>query len=149
LHITETYYPGLPLLQLDRRMTKTILRNLISNAIKYTPSRGSVAIHLKKSSTKLTPSSRGSLMIEISDTGYGIPRGQQKKIFSKLFRASNIKIKDTDGTGLGLYIVQLILERVGGRIRVTSEENKGSTFTVLLPLEGMRRQNNAVEVADV
>jgi signal transduction histidine kinase len=71
----------------------------------------------------------------VVDTGYGVPKNQHSKIFAKLFRASNIKSKDTDGTGLGLFIVKAILEQVGGRIQFTSVENEGSTFIALLPVE--------------
>ena len=76
---------------------------------------------------------RQMLQIRVADTGYGIPKNEQHKIFAKLFRASNIKAKDTDGTGLGLYIVKAILEQIGGEIAFESEENKGSNFTVVMP----------------
>jgi len=71
--------------------------------------------------------------LTISDTGYGIPKGEQEKLFTKMFRASNAKTKVMGGTGLGLYIIKLILELNGGEIWFTSEENKGSTFNVTLP----------------
>ena len=74
----------------------------------------------------------------MSDTGYGIPQGQQKQIFTKLFRADNVREKDVEGTGLGLYIVKSIVEHSGGKVWFESEENKGATFSVLLPLEGMK-----------
>ena len=76
----------------------------------------------------------------VSDTGYGIPEAQQEKIFTKLFRADNVREKDTDGTGLGLYIVKAIVGHSGGEIWFTSQENKGTTFYVTLPLTGMKKK---------
>lgn len=130
-------YDDIPKLQLDTHLIRQVLRNLFSNAIKYTPSGGKIIIHINQSDEKLTPKSRGSIKIAVQDTGYGIPTAEQPDVFAKLFRAANIKTKDVDGTGLGLYIVKTILGQVGGRIQFTSQENEGSEFTVLLPLEGM------------
>jgi signal transduction histidine kinase len=136
LTITEQY-SALPKLDCDPSLLRTIIQNLISNAFKYTPEGGHITITANQDGSRLTPTSQGSVHIRVTDTGYGIPKEQQSKIFAKLFRASNITSKDTDGTGLGLYIVKTILEQVGGEIHFTSEENKGSSFTVSLPLEGM------------
>lgn len=138
IEVTEQY--GLmPTLTCDPSLMRTIIQNLVSNAFKYTPDGGHVTITSTLVDKKLISLSEGSVRITIEDTGYGIPKNQQGKIFAKLFRASNIKTKDTDGTGLGLYIVKTILEQVGGQIEFASEENKGSIFTVTLPLEGMSR----------
>jgi signal transduction histidine kinase len=80
------------------------------------------------------------LSIVIEDTGFGIPKNQQDKIFSKLFRADNVREQDTEGTGLGLYIVKAIIDHSGGNIWFESEENKGTTFYVTLPLGGMKKK---------
>lgn len=138
LQITEDYAAHLPRIPLDPLAIKTILRNVLSNAIKYTPPGGGITITIKRSDEKLSPSSTGSVMIAVKDTGYGIPIHEQKNIFVKLFRAGNIKEKDTDGTGLGLYIIKELIEQVGGRISFVSRQGKGSTFTILLPIEGMQ-----------
>ena len=69
----------------------------------------------------------------MSDTGLGIPDDQQEHVFEKLFRASNVRKKDTVGTGLGLYVVKTIVDSLGGTIRFTSEEGLGTTFMVRLP----------------
>lgn len=135
--VVQEDYDDIPKLQLDPHLIRQVLRNLFSNAIKYTPAGGKITIHIKQSDEKLTPKSRGSIKIAVQDTGYGIPTAEQPDVFAKLFRAANIKTKDVDGTGLGLYIVKTILGQVGGRIQFTSQENEGSEFTVLLPLEGM------------
>ena len=72
---------------------------------------------------------------------------QQEHIFQKLFRADNVREKDTEGTGLGLYIVKSILDYSGGKVWFESEENKGSTFYVSLPLEGMKKKEGTKTLA--
>ena len=76
--------------------------------------------------------------ITVTDTGYGIPISQQDKIFSKLFRADNVRQTDTVGTGLGLYLVNGIVEVFGGEISFESKENEGTTFIVTIPLAGVK-----------
>jgi signal transduction histidine kinase len=71
--------------------------------------------------------------IIVSDTGFGIPKDAQDRIFTKLFRADNVrKLSTSQGTGLGLYLVKSMIETLGGTIRFVSEENKGSTFSITL-----------------
>ena len=79
-------------------------------------------------------------MITVADDGYGIPKNQQSKIFTKMFRADNVQELDTDGTGLGLYIIKSVVEHSGGKIWFESEENKGTTFYVTIPLKGMSKK---------
>jgi signal transduction histidine kinase len=137
LETEESYQEDLPKLRLDAHVMTIILQNLFSNAVKYTPDGGKISVSIKVTSEKLFKGSRGSVLLEIADSGYGIPLDQQAGVFNKMFRATNIKAKDTDGTGLGLYTVKAILAHVGGRIWFESEEDKGSVFFVQLPLEGM------------
>lgn len=143
LHITQDYESQLPKLRLDARIMSIILQNIFSNSIKYTPENGTIKVTIKRNDERLNLKSRGSISIEVADSGYGIPRDQQADVFGKMFRASNIKIKDTDGTGLGLYIVKALLDRVGGKVWFESEENKGATFHILLPVEGMSAPENS------
>ena len=75
------------------------------------------------------------VIIKVSDTGYGIPKGDHDKIFTKIFRADNVREIDPSGTGLGLYIVKSIVEHSQGTIEFESEENKGTIFTVSLPIQ--------------
>jgi signal transduction histidine kinase len=138
LTITEEY-EALPKMPLDTHITGVILQNIFSNAVKYTPEGGTITVRIARSDEKLSAGSKGSVGISIQDTGYGIPASQHAKVFDKLFRADNIRVKDTDGTGLGLYSVRALLEQVGGRIWFESEEDQGSTFFVLLPIEGMKK----------
>jgi signal transduction histidine kinase len=133
----QAYESDLPKIPLDAHVMAIILQNLFSNAVKYTPSGGRVTVIIKRSQEKLHSSSKGSVLVEVADTGYGIPLDQQVGVFNKMFRATNVKAKDTDGTGLGLYTVKALLAQVGGKVWFASQENKGTTFSVLLPLEGM------------
>jgi signal transduction histidine kinase len=109
----------------DPVMMEQILENLVSNAIRYTPSGGSVCLAVESGDT-------GQLRIEVRDTGIGIPAEEQSQIFSDFFRASNAKKVAEDGTGLGLAIVKQIVDMHGGRIHVQSEEGKGTTFVIEL-----------------
>jgi len=74
----------------------------------------------------------------VADNGIGIPTEQCNRIFTKMFRADNVKEADTEGTGLGLYIIKSIIEGSGGSITFQSVENEGTKFTATLPLEGMK-----------
>jgi signal transduction histidine kinase len=74
------------------------------------------------------------LTIEIEDKGVGIPKEQQHLMFTKLFRGDNVKKLDTEGSGLGLYILKLVVDKAGGQIHFDSTEGKGSIFRVSLPL---------------
>lgn len=137
----EHYDESVPAIKCDPEIMRTILRNLLSNAFKYTPPKGTITVRLRVDhATKLRQDSKGSIAIEVSDTGYGIPEQVTHKVFGKFFRGENIVHKDTDGTGLGLHIAKALLDYVGGRISFVSKEKKGSIFTVLLPLEGMAKR---------
>ena len=108
-----------------------VIQNLLSNAVKYTPEKGKVSIHLSLSDKK-------NVLLRLCDNGYGIPKNQQDKIFTKLFRADNVIGKDTEGTGLGLYIAKSIVEQAGGKLWFESVENKGTIFYATLPLRKAR-----------
>jgi signal transduction histidine kinase len=116
----------LPPIQGDAGMLEQMLENLVSNALKYTPSEGCVSVSFTR--TKQT------LRIEVSDTGIGIPGADRSRLFDDFFRAENAKAVDADGTGLGLAIVKEIVDKHGGRIMVESEEGFGSIFVVNLPM---------------
>jgi PAS domain S-box-containing protein len=103
-----------------------IVENLLSNAIKYNRAGGVAEIALAKT--------EGILRLTITDTGIGIPREDQERIFSKFFRAGNAAIKEADGSGLGLFVVKSFVEMDGGTIRFESVEGKGTTFIIEWPV---------------
>ncbi len=129
IKLEENFAKNIPTIRSDSKVLRMIFQNLIANAVKYTPNKGVVKLELELSKDKK------SVLIRISDTGYGIPKKQQGKIFGKLFRADNATEKVTDGTGLGLYIVKGAVEKLGGKVWFESVENKGSTFYFTLPIK--------------
>jgi PAS domain S-box-containing protein len=139
LHVTPFYEEALPKVNVDPKLMRIIIQNLLSNAMKYTPKGGSVALSITKDAQ--------NMLIKVADTGVGIPANVQDKIFTKLFRADNARVVESEGTGLGLYIVKSIIERGGGRTWFVSEENKGTTFFVEIPLSGMHALQGAKDLA--
>jgi signal transduction histidine kinase len=113
------------LVRMDLQAYHLILSNLVSNAIKYTPA-GSIGILLRKQEPWA--------VLEVKDTGMGIPEAQIHRIFTEFFRASNARGSQIPGTGVGLAGVKELVERFDGELELVSEENRGSTFTVRLPL---------------
>ncbi len=113
----------------DPKLMRIVFQNLLSNSVKYTQIGGKVGVEIGVKDA--------DLYISIWDNGYGIPRHQQGQMFQKLFRADNVRQKDTEGTGLGMYIIKAIVESAHGRIWFDSEEDKGTKFHVLMPLTGM------------
>lgn len=109
----------------DGLIVKEVMTNLVSNSIKYTPEDGRVSL-------TVCPR-RNDIVVNITDSGWGIPKYSQDQVFSKFFRAQNIVKRETTGTGLGLYLVKGLLEALGGRIWFTSEEEQGTTFSFSLP----------------
>lgn len=122
----------------DPKLLGIVFQNLLSNAVKYTPAQGQITLTIKKQIP--------DLIIKVTDTGIGIPKKQQNRIFEKLFRADNIKEVDTEGTGLGLYLVKAIVNHTGGQISFESQEGKGTTFYVTLPLSGMNKKEGIKEL---
>lgn len=129
IKVKEEYSENLPWMETDPKLVRIVFQNLLSNAVKYTPEKGVIQISLSHERPE-------EVLLTVADTGYGIPLKDQAKIFTKMFRADNAKEADPDGTGLGLYIVKLVLDEMGGRIWFTSAENQGTTFYVILPVMG-------------
>lgn len=132
LTISQEFDNTLPEISLDTKLMREIVTNLLTNAIKYTPENGTITIKTAQNEKNIT--------LSVSDTGYGIPEKEQKRIFERFFRASNITKVVTDGSGLGLYLVKKILDASGGTIELESKENIGTTFTITLPKKGMEKK---------
>jgi signal transduction histidine kinase len=113
----------------DPQLLRQVILTLPSNAIKYTPAGGVISIAL---GCEAGPTARWA----ITDSGIGIPEGARARLFEKFYRADNAHTVETEGTGLGLYLVRLIVERLDGRVWCESEEGRGSTFMFTLPVSG-------------
>ena len=125
--LTEDVQDGL-LLYGDRSKLGQILYNLMDNAIKYTPEKGTVHVSLKQEN--------GCIIWRVKDNGIGIPADDQEHIFERFYRVDKARGRETGGTGLGLSIVKQMVKMHGGTISVYSEPGQGSEFTVMFPQEG-------------
>jgi len=117
----------LPTVEVDKEKIILAIQNVIDNAIRYTPKGGRVTVSLKRANMKIE--------LSVKDTGVGIPKDQQDRVFSKFFRAANVIRLETEGSGLGLFIAKNIIEAHGGKVWFESEENKGTTFYFTLPVK--------------
>ena len=127
--ISVTGVDDAPTVIADPQLLRQVVLNLISNAIKYTPRSGEIAIRIGDVGDRVR--------WEIQDNGIGIPRDAQRRLFEKFYRADNVFAVETEGTGLGLYLVRLIIEQFGGRVWCDSEEGRGATFVFTLPNSGV------------
>lgn len=108
----------------SRLYLKELLQNFITNAIKYT-NEGGVTIKMRKS--------KGIITVSVTDTGIGISKADQRRIFGKFYRAEDYRTRETNGTGLGLYVAEKLARKLDTTINVTSRLNHGSTFSIDLP----------------
>jgi two-component system phosphate regulon sensor histidine kinase PhoR len=109
----------------DDQQLSLMLRNLLDNAIRYTPEEGHVALDIR--------SEGDEAVVRVIDTGIGIPMAAQGRVFERFYRVDKARSRDRGGTGLGLAIVKHAVELHGGTIGLESELEQGSTFTVRLP----------------
>lgn len=114
----------------DRARLVQLLDNLLSNALKFTPEGGRVDVTVS--------AQNGHAVLEVADSGIGIPRGEQDRLFDRFFRASTATAQAVPGTGLGLAIAKAIVDAHDGSIEVESDEGSGSTFRVQLPVRQRR-----------
>jgi PAS domain S-box-containing protein len=117
---------GTPRVLADAQLLRQAMVNLVSNAVKYTPQAGAITVHLEAAGAVLRWA--------VHDSGIGVPPGSQAQLFEKFYRGENAVTLETEGTGLGLYLVRLIMEQLGGRVWCESEEGAGATFAFTLPL---------------
>lgn len=124
----------------NKEILNKILFNLLSNAVKYSKKGGEIEITVKSNG-------KNQVLIEVADTGMGIPKDQQRFILKRFYRARNVVNSQKLGTGLGLILVKNLVEKSNGTISFESEEHKGTTFKVVLPdLE--RRYKKSVVLED-
>ena len=114
------------IISLDYKLGAKLFDNLLSNAIKYTPEGGRITLRAN--------TYKGKVKIDVKDNGMGIPKDDQKKIFNNYYRAENVVKTKINGTGLGLMLARRITSLHNGELTFRSEEGKGTTFTVSLPL---------------
>ncbi|MET0647473.1 MAG: ATP-binding protein [Pyrinomonadaceae bacterium] len=117
---------GLPTLRADRAKLRRVLVNLVSNAVKFTPRGGRVSLSAAPED--------GAVRVSVADTGVGIPEEDLRDIFDKYAQARSRATRSEKGTGLGLYITRQLVELHGGRIEVSSEVGRGSTFSFTIPV---------------
>lgn len=115
-----------PNIETDNIKVREILRNLISNAIKFSV-KGSISVQLDQDGDEIT--------ISVEDSGIGIPDDSKDKIFSKFYQVENWETRKTTGSGLGLYVSKSLAKRIGGDLILESSSNKGSKFNLVLPVK--------------
>lgn len=116
--------PGLELLQSSKLYVREILQNFVTNAIKYTE-KGSVTLGARPH--------KGGVEFSVTDTGIGISKSDQEKVFDKFFRSEDFRTRQNNGTGLGLYVTMKLTRLIHAEIDLESELNKGSTFRIFIP----------------
>lgn len=123
--------PGLGQITVSRLYVEELLQNLMTNALKYTK-KGSIKISIKKEGDKIT--------FAIIDTGIGISKSDQNKVFDKFFRSEDYRTRETGGTGLGLYIAKKLARQLGSTIELTSRLNFGSTFSFTINTNRFKKE---------
>jgi signal transduction histidine kinase len=135
LTFSATASPKTGELVVNESILHEILSNLIVNAVQYTPDGGAIAITAEHSAESLT--------IAVSDTGIGIPKSYIPDMFKQFSRAENALSAFPDGTGLGLYMIKILLDKVSGTIICDSEVGVGTTFTVCVPLVKIQQKHDS------
>jgi signal transduction histidine kinase len=124
--VHEEIHDDLPLMDFDREAVASVLVNLLSNSIKFSPDKKEVYVRLYRAGD--------NAVIQVEDKGIGISQKEADKIFQRFYRSENKVVSECRGSGLGLTIVQYIAEAHGGQVEVESESGKGSIFSVNLPI---------------
>ncbi|MGK2857876.1 MAG: ATP-binding protein [Thermoanaerobaculia bacterium] len=127
--------PDVPTVNLDEGKVKQILLNLLSNAVKFSHPDSLVGLRIDRLDASASPLGVESVSIRVSDSGIGIPRAELKRIFDQFYQVVSRNVRSRKGTGLGLSLARGLVDLHGGRIGVDSTEGRGSTFTVVLPVD--------------
>jgi signal transduction histidine kinase/CheY-like chemotaxis protein/sugar lactone lactonase YvrE len=128
----------------DQRKVQHIISNLLSNAIKFTPNEGAVELSVSQTRSPGFGQSPALLQISVRDNGIGISKEEQASIFDRFYQVDNSSIRSGEGTGIGLSLAKELAKLMNGTITVKSEPNRGSTFTVQLPIEDTARSTAVV-----
>jgi signal transduction histidine kinase len=123
-----------PPLRVDREAMARSLLNLVNNALKYSQDQKFIGVSLYRQN--------GSVNLEVTDHGIGIPEPEQQKIFEKFYRVGDPLVHNTKGSGLGLSLVRHIVQAHGGQVIVDSVPGQGSKFTISLPVNGAEHKSN-------
>jgi len=132
----ENICDDIPPVNVDREAIARSLLNLVNNALKYSKEKKYIGVSLYRAN--------GSVKLEVQDHGIGIPVAEQDKIFEKFYRCGDPLVHNIKGSGLGLSLVRHIVRAHGGDVQVESEPDKGSKFTIALPIDSALRNSNAV-----
>jgi len=136
-HLKIDVSKDIHVVNVDPILMTEVYANLLSNALKFTPEKGSISVSLKVDGD--------NILSQITDSGCGIPSQKQQDVFTKYFGAEKLFLSDSDGTGLGLYIAKSIIEASGGSIWYDSVEGKGTTFSFTVPKAGMAKREGDKE----
>lgn len=127
LELSVNSKDNLPIIKNDESAIRMIIENIITNAVRYTPPKGKIGISIEKKGQ--------SVLVTVRDTGCGIPKNEQDKVFTKSYRGSNAIEKSSEGAGLGLYLVNSLAEKCFIKVWFESAENEGTIFYISIPLE--------------
>lgn len=126
LRLERAWAPGLPPARVDRDKLMQVLLNILANAIEFTPEGGTITVAIDRAGP-------GALQVRVRDTGIGIPRPDQERIFERFYRVDKARSRMLGGTGLGLAIARQIVETLGGEISLESEPGRGTEVTFTVP----------------
>ena len=134
---------GQPAIQTDVDIYERILLNLLSNAVKFTPEGKSIEVTVTRTRVKGKP----QVCIQVKDSGIGIPSDQKELIFERFGRVDRLALRHSEGTGIGLHLVKMLVSLLDGEIKVESIEGVGSTFTLYFPL--LDAENETAQAARI
>lgn len=130
--VKEEIAADLPEMNFDGEAIASVLVNLLSNAMKFSPERKEVTVRLFRND--------GNAVLQVADKGIGVPPKDLSKIFKRFYRSRHEVVSETRGSGLGLTLVKHITEAHGGNVEVESEPGKGSVFSIILPISGPKKE---------
>lgn len=143
IHLTLESEPDLPTITADESRVTQVITNLVDNAFKFTPSDGRVSVKIRE-----VPGRDDFVQVSVSDTGRGIPKGEEDSIFDRLYQIKTGDATSGHGIGLGLYLCRELVWLHGGVIWVKSDPGKGSAFTFMLPRVQRRTQADVLLIDD-